>query len=449
MSDIGPTDGQQNEEDKDRRRKGWWIFDRWGNSFKFLAVLLALTLVGGGAWLIGSNNTKGKTVYIEEPNAIGPDPFMTSGMKIDPALPIPSPAAKASGTNKPGLYGGSGSNLVCDPAAIVKFLQTHPAKAKAWVGALNNDPTLFWSGGNHLNVSDIATYIFELTPTKLTVDTAVLNHGYKNGKATPRISILKKGTAVLVDAHGDPRSRCKCGNPLGHEGDETPPPSPSPSITPSPSLSKSPSPSPSTSPTITVDCNKIPDVAGRATDVTTAPVDFNGDGTPDVLRVYQVAGVWHVRAEIGGVAVDDDVLAGIGPMTAIGGATVNNDTKEESWVKTGTSAATDIIGVLVYKPCNLQRVELNGNPAEFPVGATATAADGVSCFGFNIGIEVFTSTSSDGVTYTGTSTIYTINLSTTPPSLVAGATANQSETTSNPGWNSMHKFNCDNLNTIP
>ncbi len=208
-------------------------------------------------------------------------------------------------------------------------------------------------------------------------------------------------------------------------------------------------------------CASIPPMPAGATNPTTAPVDFDGDGTAETLRVYQLGSVWHVRAEevVGAVDVgpgddvglDDEVLAGSGPtMTAIGGATVNNDTAEEAWVKVGSGSATDIIGVLVFQNCDLQRVGLNNAPAEFPIGITVTAADGLACFGFDTGIEVFATTSNDGVTYTGTSTLYTIDLSSTPPNLVLGATANQSENTSSgAAFTALHTFHCDNLNAIP
>ena len=48
----------------------------------------------------------------------------------------------------------------------------------------------------------------------LTADTRVTNHGFKDGKTTPRQAVLQAGTAVLVDNTGVPRARCGCGNPL-------------------------------------------------------------------------------------------------------------------------------------------------------------------------------------------------------------------------------------------
>ena len=112
------------------------------------------------------------------------------------------------------LFGGSGDQKVCDPEALIAFLMANPDKAAAWVAALNTDPTLEWSGGTTLTVADIPVYVRELTPTFLIADTRVTNHGYKNGKATPRQSLLQAGTAVLVDKNDIPRVRCACGNPL-------------------------------------------------------------------------------------------------------------------------------------------------------------------------------------------------------------------------------------------
>ncbi len=40
------------------------------------------------------------------------------------------------------------------------------------------------------------------------------NHGFLNGRPTPRQSVLQAGSAVLVDPYGVPRARCGCGNPL-------------------------------------------------------------------------------------------------------------------------------------------------------------------------------------------------------------------------------------------
>ena len=48
----------------------------------------------------------------------------------------------------------------------------------------------------------------------LNSDTLVANHGYQHREATSFPSVLKAGTAVMVDATGMPRVKCNCGNPL-------------------------------------------------------------------------------------------------------------------------------------------------------------------------------------------------------------------------------------------
>lgn len=449
---VGPLDPDAPEEQERRRRGGIWLT-------RVLPVVLVLLLgIGVGVFLSAGDDDPPREVLVEAANAVGPDPFTMTA--IAPSIvvsPAPSPAPA------PGLFGGTRDNGKCSPAALVAFLETNPDKAAAWAAALDSDPTLRWSGGDSLAVGDIKAYVAGLTPRILAADTRVTNNGFKDGRATPRQSLLKKGTAVLVDDRGVPRVRCFCGNPLlppegGGGGGATLEPTPSPTPptpTPTPTSNECIPDQPETDgcgpePT-DAPCPPVPAVPPGATDVTTAPVDFDADGTPDVLRVYRVGAVWHARAEVGGVGLSDVVLTGPGPsMTAIGGATVDGIPPEEAWVKVGSGSATDIIGLLVYRDCTLERVQLDGVPAEFPVGVTATAADGVACFGFDTGIEVFTTTSSDGVTYTGNSNLYTISYGTTPASLVLGSTAAQSQTTADgASWDQLHTFNCDSLSVIP
>lgn len=83
---------------------------------------------------------------------------------------------------------------------MVAFLQANPQKASAWSGVLGITP------------GDIPAYVAGLTPLILRSDTAVTNHGFRDGKATNVHSVLQAGTAVLVDKYGVPRVRCHCGN---------------------------------------------------------------------------------------------------------------------------------------------------------------------------------------------------------------------------------------------
>ena len=130
-----------------------------------------------------------------------------------PSSPSGSGIPVLVGSN-PGLYGGTRNDRACDREQMKTFLATNPDKAKAWTQTLNNDPTLVWSGGKRVRIDQINAYLDELTPVLLTSDVRVTNHGFANGRATARPSVLQAGTAVLVDTYGVPRSRCRCGNPL-------------------------------------------------------------------------------------------------------------------------------------------------------------------------------------------------------------------------------------------
>jgi hypothetical protein len=100
------------------------------------------------------------------------------------------------------LYGGTGELSECSKRQLTEFLQANPEKAEAWAGVQG------------ITVDEIPAFIESLLVAKLTKNTRVTNHGFKDGKAYPIQSVLEPGTAVLVDADGGLRVRCKCGNPL-------------------------------------------------------------------------------------------------------------------------------------------------------------------------------------------------------------------------------------------
>ncbi|MEY2425093.1 MAG: hypothetical protein QOI61_665 [Actinomycetota bacterium] len=192
--------------------------------FVLAAALISGACSGGSG---GSSDgdpgsPKDGEVFLEPLDEVGPNPFTNSvALAAVPAIDATSAAGSPSsqglrsvrGTTS-GLYGGSGSQQVCDPTAAVTFLLDHADKAQAWVDALNADTTLSWSGGAKLALDDIATYVGELTSVFLQADTRVTNHGFKNGRATAFQSVLQRGTAVMVDNRGVPRARCGCFNPL-------------------------------------------------------------------------------------------------------------------------------------------------------------------------------------------------------------------------------------------
>ena len=200
---------------------------------RIIAAVVAVALAIGGG-LVAKSGSGGKQqsasgsikgapeIFLEPVADSGPGPF-TSTVEQGPAPtttttaapPTTAPGASSTtrpGTeatairgvsgSKPGLYGGTRSNSTCDRNQLITFLQANPAKAAAWAQVQGITP------------DQIPTFIHSLTPVRLQADTRVTNHGFANGKATPRQSVLQAGTAVLVDDRGEPRARCACGNPL-------------------------------------------------------------------------------------------------------------------------------------------------------------------------------------------------------------------------------------------
>ena len=100
-----------------------------------------------------------------------------------------------------GLYGGTGADA-CSAASMATFFDAHPDRAAAWARAQGIEP------------SDIRSFLQSLTPVVLRTDTAVTNHGFRDGRANAYQAVLQAGTAVMVDEYGVPRVRCACGNPL-------------------------------------------------------------------------------------------------------------------------------------------------------------------------------------------------------------------------------------------
>jgi serine/threonine protein kinase len=169
----------------------------------FAVVAVVAAGIAGWFFAAGAPNQAAATVVRTEPVlTAGENPFMPPVGKDQSNV---TPPPKSRGTfagNTPGLYGGSGDNAICDPKAMVAFLQEHPDKADAWAGVLG------------ITAAEIPNYVAGLTPVILRSDTAVTNHGFVDGRATTVNSVLQAGTAVMVDSYGVPRVRCYCGNPL-------------------------------------------------------------------------------------------------------------------------------------------------------------------------------------------------------------------------------------------
>ena len=126
----------------------------------------------------------------------------------DPSGSDPSAAGPSEGQTdsepKPGTFGGTGKNKVCDREKLIEELSKDPEKLSAWAEIAGVDAT----------EEAVGSFIRELRPSTLTEDTQVTNHSFVGGQANAYQAILEKGTAVLVDEEGKPVARCRCGNPL-------------------------------------------------------------------------------------------------------------------------------------------------------------------------------------------------------------------------------------------
>lgn len=188
-----------------------------------IGVLAVLLLVAGVVAVIALTGEEASADVALEPIGVEvPDPFTatvalgeeqlpatttttassTTSASSTSAAPRPGAAGGAVSGSAPGLYGGTRDTGSCDPEKLIAFLTNEPEKAAAWAAVQGID------------AAEIPSFVRKLTPVVLRRDTRVLNHGYRNGKATPRPAVLQAGTAVLVDDFGIPRVKCGCGNPL-------------------------------------------------------------------------------------------------------------------------------------------------------------------------------------------------------------------------------------------
>ncbi len=197
----------------------------------WLVALLCVALFAGGlvvGSVVGGDDAAEPAdgvgeIFLEPASVEGPDAFTkTSGASFAQEVRDANPPSKAVGLatpgaddtadpvvtvvpvpgTTPGLYGGTRDNAECDVGQMISFLEDNPDKRAAWAGVQGIDPEA------------VPDYLRSLTPVVLLDDTRVTNHGFSDGRATPRQSVLERGTAVLVDPSGVPRARCACGNPL-------------------------------------------------------------------------------------------------------------------------------------------------------------------------------------------------------------------------------------------
>lgn len=154
----------------------------------------------------------GNDPFSAEPFALPPDPMVASSERIPVANLTLNSAVDEPNPSAPGLYARSDASL-CLVEPMIAFFAADPDKANIWIDAQNADPFLRWDEGQ-LALEVLPAYLRSLTPATLQNDTYVTNHDYREGDLIPVVSLLQRGTAVLVDQYGVPQTKCYSGNPL-------------------------------------------------------------------------------------------------------------------------------------------------------------------------------------------------------------------------------------------
>lgn len=178
-------------------RGGPWPWTIGAALLLIVAATVLLVVLRGG-----EEEAKAQTVRFQKAIDVGPDPFVDKPADRRGKRRVKiMPSSTAVGA---GPFGGTGSDLVCDRDLLINSLKARPDRLLEWARVLDVEPT----------IKAVGTYISRLHPVTLTRDTRVTNHSFANGRAVPYQGILAAGTAVLVDDHGNPVVRCRCGNPL-------------------------------------------------------------------------------------------------------------------------------------------------------------------------------------------------------------------------------------------
>jgi hypothetical protein len=164
-----------------------------------LAVALVLAI---GVVVLMIQIRSDATTAVREPVNTAANPFLPPVGEDTTGLTSPAGTGGTFTASTPGLYGGTLDKASCDAGKLVAFLRDNATKARAWATVLGLSP------------ADIDRYVSTLTSVVLRSDTVVVNHGFAGGKATPLVSVLQAGTAVLVNSLGLPVVKCYCGNPL-------------------------------------------------------------------------------------------------------------------------------------------------------------------------------------------------------------------------------------------
>ena len=206
------------------------------------AVIVGLVLTFGVLGRGGGGAQASGEIYLAPAASTGPNPFTPSLMTpgASPALPptpqaneatppvaVPqAPAPKASpqegggatvslasatpaaaltsvDASTPQLYGGHMGVAPCDARILVRALDGDGDLARSWAEAVGVD------------VDGLHDFVGGLVAVDILDDVRLTDWRHEDGRGVPYQVVLERGTAVLVDQHGEPRVRCLSGDPLG------------------------------------------------------------------------------------------------------------------------------------------------------------------------------------------------------------------------------------------
>jgi hypothetical protein len=125
------------------------------------------------------------------------DPFGPCGGRVPPQT-----GQEVKNGTTAGVFGGSANGEVCDVEALADRLAAVPIVGEAWAAV------------HGITVEELPAFVLSQTPVLLLSDTTATDYGLRNGQIVPRLAILERGTAVLVDDRGTLTARCISGSPL-------------------------------------------------------------------------------------------------------------------------------------------------------------------------------------------------------------------------------------------
>ena len=185
-------------------------------SLRMFMGIAAVLVVLAGAGVVGTVVLRGNSeattsadaVRLEPTSFAGDNPFVSPVGK-DQQVAAVGAGGEFSGSTA-ALYARDPAIPSCDGQKLVAALQADGNRAAAWAAAENIRP------------ADIPSFVSGLTPVVLRADTSVTAFGYDDPAFFTYPAVLQAGTAVFINARGEPTVKCYNGNPLASRAQPAP-----------------------------------------------------------------------------------------------------------------------------------------------------------------------------------------------------------------------------------